>query len=266
VGDENTTNFEKEIIKKITKKTKVISFSNASNLLGYTIKCEKIVKAARKINKDIIVIIDGTQSAPHQKNDMQKMDVDFFACSAHKMCGPNGIGMLYGKTKYLEKMIPMKIGGGGISTIENEKINYSPLPNRLESGTPNCEGIIGFGAAIDFINKIGIENIEKHDKELKEYFDLKISRIENIEYASRNSSAPVCSFNFKDVNPQDVSHYLGRKHIITRGGLACAKMSYKITNNKAGFVRASFYLYNEKKDINILIKALSKFTKEDIVI
>jgi cysteine desulfurase/selenocysteine lyase len=166
----------------------------------------------------------------------------------------------------LEKITLMtKVGGGSASTIEsNKKVNLAPIPARFEAGTPNTEGILGFGAAIDFLEQIGMKNIIQKEHELKQYFDKKIIDVKNIDYVSKEAKFPICSFNINGVNPQDLANYLGKAGIIVRGGLACAKLSYKITKNTVGYVRASFYFYNDFKDIDVLINALKKFDKKNI--
>jgi cysteine desulfurase/selenocysteine lyase len=141
-----------------------------------------------------------------------------------------------------------------ISSLNNYK-------KSIKSGTPNNEGILGFGSALAFLSKIGLNNIYQHELELKKYFDKRIKEVKNIEYAPAGSDLPVCSFNITGVNPQDLSNYLGSKKIVVRGGMACVKMQEKFTHNKTGYVRASMYLYNDKKDIDVLISALKQFKK-----
>jgi cysteine desulfurase/selenocysteine lyase len=192
--------------------------------------------------------------------NFKNIDVDFFVCSAHKMLGPDGIGVLCGKFKLLNKFIPSKIGGGAVSTVEDSKINLAPLPERLESGTPNAEGIIGFDAAINFIKKVGINKIIKHEIELKKYIDKKMKTIKNIDYPSYGTKFPICSFNINNVSPQDLANYLGSKKIIVRGGMSCVKTLGKFAS-PSGYVRASFYLYNTKKDVDTLIDALKSYKK-----
>jgi cysteine desulfurase/selenocysteine lyase len=183
------------------------------------------------------------------------------------MCGPDGVGVLYGKFEELNKLTPLKIGGGGVSTValDGASYNLAPLPGRLESGTPNTAGIIGFGAAIDFLNSVGMKNIDTYEKELKKYFDKRIKEVKNIEYVSQTGLYPVCSFNVRDIISQDLANYLGRNKIIARSGLSCAKLSYEITSNKSGYVRVSLYFYNTTKDIDRIISVLKKFKKSDVV-
>jgi cysteine desulfurase/selenocysteine lyase len=232
-------------------------------LFDYQIDVKNIVKHARKINKNIIVIVDATQSVPHTKFDARNNDVDFFVCSAHKMCGPSGIGIMYGKYKHLIKMEPNTYGGGMVSTVENNgKINLAPPPERFEAGTPNTEAILGFGAAIDFLKKIGMNNINNHEIELKKYIDQQFKHIKNIEYVTKDNIYPIVSFNIKGVNPQDLANYLGTNKIIVRGGMACVKMQGMFSNNPNGYVRASFYLYNDKKDVDRLVTVLKNFDQK----
>jgi cysteine desulfurase/selenocysteine lyase len=256
--DKNNFPSEQAFISSITKKTRIISLSTTNSLFGVSINIKNIVAVARKINKNIIIVVDATQTAPSQGFDFKNTDVDLFVCSSHKMLGPNGVGILGGKFSILNKFTSIKIGGGSVSTVENDKINFSPIPERLEPGTPNVEGIIGFNSAINFIKKIGIKNIIKHEKELKKYIDQKIIKIKNIDYPSYGTDFPICSFNIKGVSPQDLANYLGNKKIIVRGGMSCVKMISKFAS-PSGYVRASFYLYNTKKDIDKLIYELKKY-------
>jgi cysteine desulfurase/selenocysteine lyase len=182
------------------------------------------------------------------------------------MCGPSGVGILFGKMKHLEKMTPMRLGGGTVSSVEkNLKINYSPIPHRFEGGTPNTEGILATYSAIKFLQKIGMENVEKHEIELKKYFDKKIKDIKNIDYASKDSLFPVIALNYKGINPQDFANYFGKNKIIVRGGTACVKLAYMFTGNKSGYVRISLYIYNDFSDIDKIINVIKKFKPSKIL-
>jgi cysteine desulfurase/selenocysteine lyase len=182
------------------------------------------------------------------------------------MCGPSGVGILFGKMKYLEKMNPLKLGGGTVSSIDSDYcVNLAPIPERFEAGTPNTEGIIGSLAAIKFIKKIGIKNIEQHELELKRYFDKKIKSIPNIIYMNEKAHFPIIALNYTNINPQDLANYFGKNKIVVRGGMSCAKLSYKITDNNVGYVRISLYFYNDFSDIDRIISVLKKFKPKDIV-
>ncbi|MDR2557310.1 MAG: aminotransferase class V-fold PLP-dependent enzyme [Mycoplasmataceae bacterium] len=252
-------------IRAINKKTQVISFTNISNLLGYTIDVKKVAAAARKINPKIIIIVDATHSAPSIKIDVKAWDCDFLACSAHKMCGPTGIGLLYGKFALLERLAPLKYGGGMNNVLNVKTYTLSPLPSRLEGGTIHAGGIIGLHAAIQFLNKIGMKKIEKYDQELKRYIDQSFKQLKHVQYYNVQKTHAICAFNIPGVNPQDLSHYLGQQHIITRGGMSCAKLQHMFTKSEAGVVRASFYFYNNKKDVDQLVNALKHFDKKKML-
>ncbi|GMO13484.1 MAG: aminotransferase class V-fold PLP-dependent enzyme [Mycoplasmoidaceae bacterium] len=260
--DKNNFPTERAFIDSITKKTKIISLNPTNSLFGFNFNIKNIVKAARKINKNIIVIIDATQTAPSQGLDFKGLDIDFFTCSGHKMLGPDGVGILCGKSKLLEKFTPIKFGGGTISLIKNMEPQFAPIPDRLEGGTPNVEGILGFAKAIEFIKKIGIKNIIKHEKTLKMYIDEQFTSIPNLIYPSKGTPYPICSIGIKRVSPQDLANYLGNNKIIVRGGMACVKMVGKFADPN-GYVRASFYLYNDKNDVDKLVKVLKAYKRGD---
>jgi len=254
-----------DFLEKITKKTKVISFSASSNLLGYDIDIKKIVTKARKLNKDVIIIVDATQYVTHEPIDAKKLDIDFFVCSSHKICGPSGIGILFGKEKYLLRMTPNRLGGGMNVTFNEKETKYIEGPKKFEAGTPHTEGIIGTDVAVKFIKKIGYKEIQSHLKSLKKYFDSKIKTVKNIKYVTKEYPYPIITFNFENTNPQDISNFLGKNKIIVRGGLSCVKMAHNVTSNTTGYVRISLYFYNDFKDIDKIITVLRKYKKGDEV-
>lgn len=242
------------VIKKITPKTKAIVISHISNVIGDTRNIKEIIKEAHK--KNIIVIIDASQSIGHIKIDVQDMDIDFLVFSAHKMLGPTGVGVLYGKYDYLNEVEPLKLGGGmNVSFSSPSQIEYKDLPYKLEAGTQNIAGIIGFGASIDYINKIGIDNIHKRDSELKNHLVKKLEKLKNIEIYNPNVSGSTVIFNVKGVFAQDTAIYLNKYNICIRSGSHCAK---KLSDelNVSNTCRISLYFYNTFEEIDKLIEVL----------
>lgn len=240
--------------KSITNRTKVIALAHVTNVMGDIRPIKEISKYAHANN--IYVVVDGAQSIPHIKCDVKDLDIDFLAFSAHKMLGPTGVGVLYGKYELLDKVIPTNVGGGmnTIFTSLNE-YNLKGLPWRLEAGTPNIAGVIGFDSAIDYINKIGIDSISKHCAELKRYAVSKLSNLNNIDVYNPNTEGSIIAFNVRNIFSQDTAIYLNKHKICVRAGNHCAKLlkeSLGINNT----CRISFYLYNTKEEIDYLIKVL----------
>ena len=235
---------------------KIVSFAHIGNVLGYKIDAKEIAKVCHEHNA--IFVLDGAQSVPHIKTDFKDLDVDFISFSAHKMCGPTGVGALIGKASLLKKMSNFHLGGGMNVTFKND-MKYIPLeaPAKFEAGTLNLAGIIGFGEAVRFIESIGIENIEKHEKEL---FDYAISRLESIKdiiIYNKDSNSGIISFNREGIFAQDEATLLNSKGIAVRSGQHCAKMIDNVIHTIAT-VRASFYLYTSKEDVDALINELEK--------
>lgn len=240
--------------KVITPNTKVISLAMITNVLGDLRPIKEICSIAHQNN--ILVAVDGAQSVPHLKTDVQDLDVDFLSFSAHKMCGPTGTGVLYGKKELLEKITPTTLGGGMNESFDNvDEIILKELPTRLEAGTPNIEGVIGLSSAIDYLNNIGMNNIHKHELELKDYCISKLRQIPHITIYNGNTDSGIISFNVKDIFPQDVAVYLNKYHICLRAGNHCAKLLNNVINEK-NTLRISFYLYNTKEEIDKLIELL----------
>lgn len=240
--------------KAITKKTKVIALSHITNVIGDIRPLKEITAYAHK--KGIIVVVDGAQSVPHIKVDVQDLDIDFLAFSAHKMSGPTGVGVLYGKYHLLDKLEPPTVGGGmNISFTGLKEFTYKELPHRLEAGTPNIVGVIGLGAAIDYIEGIGIDKITNHSRELKKYAVEKLSKLDNVEIYNPHTKAGIIAFNVKNVFSQDTAIYLNKYKVCIRAGDHCAKILKEIlgVNNTC---RISFYLYNTKEEIDKLVSLL----------
>lgn len=249
------------VIKSITPKTKVISIAHITNVIGDERPIKEITKYAH--NKGILVVLDAAQSIPHKKVDVKDLDVDFMAFSGHKVCGPTGVGVLYGKYNLLDRLKPQNVGGGMNNDFEsNMKYKYKNLPYKLEAGTPNIAGVIGLGSAINYINKIGIDNIEKYVLDLRQYAIEKMLKLKNIEIYNKNIKSSTIVFNVKGVFSQDTSTYLNKNGINVRAGNHCAKIlkdEIGVTNT----CRISFYFYNTKEEVDALIKVLEE---EDILL
>ena len=202
--------------------------------------------------------MDGAQSIPHFKVDVLKNNIDFLAFSAHKMLGPTGVGVLYGKYDLLNETRPINFGGGMNNIFESTgEVEYKSIPTRFEAGTPNIAGVIGFNRAIDYINSIGYDAIERQEKELRKYLIDNLKKIDNVILYNENSDTGIVLFNLKDIFPQDTSVYLNTYHICVRAGNHCAK----ILKDELGIrntCRISLYFYNTKEEIDVLIKALKK--------
>jgi len=238
----------------ITDKTKVISLAHVTNVLGDTRPIEEIGKLAQENN--ILFVVDGAQSVPHIKVDVKKLNIDFLAFSAHKMLGPTGVGVLYGKEELLEKMKPILFGGGmNASFLSNGEVEYKNLPSRLEAGTQNIAGVIGMGAAIDYLESIGMDNITKHERYLKEYFLDKVKEIPEVVIYNKDIPGSLIAFNIDGVFSQDTAVYLNHYHICVRAGNHCAKILKEdlLVKNTC---RISFYLYNTEEEIDKLIEVL----------
>lgn len=240
--------------KVMTNKTKVVSLAYVSNVIGDIRPIHEISKYIH--SKDILLVVDGAQSVPHMKTNVILDDIDFLAFSAHKMLGPTGVGVLYAKQKYLEVMHPLMYGGGMNTLFESTKeVEYKSLPLRLEAGTRNIAGVIGLKAAILYLKKIGMDKINKHEKDLKKYLIQKLTEIDNITVYNKTSESGIVIFNLNGIFSEDTSRYLNYYHICVRAGNHCTKMikdDLKIKNT----CRISLYLYNTKDEIDKLIEVL----------
>lgn len=254
-------NFEiskEEIESKITDKTKIVGITHISNVLGTINPVKEIIKYAHK--KGAIVIVDASQSIPHMKIDVQDLDADFLVFSGHKMLAPLGIGVLYGKKELLQKMKPFLMGGDMIEYVYEQKTTFAPLPNKFEAGTQNVEGVIGLGAAIDYINEIGYDKIEEVEKELTEYAREKLSKLDYLELyltPNKENHSSVFSFNIKGVHPHDVASILDTENVYVRSGNHCAQPLLRSLGIDST-CRASLYFYNTKEDIDKLVHGLDK--------
>lgn len=240
----------------VTDKTKIISIAQVSNVLGYKNDVKEICSFAH--SKSIIVCVDGAQSVPHMKADVKDIDCDFLIFSAHKMCGPTGIGILYGKYNLLNKMDSFLVGGGDNITFDlGCSVSYLNPPEKFEAGTLNLAGIYGLDAAIDYINTVGIENIEKYETELRKYAISKLEKNQNLIIYNKDADSGIITLNYKGVFAQDEATYLNSKGICVRSGQHCAKLLTNFLNANAT-VRISMYFYNTKEDVDKLVEALEK--------
>ena len=259
--DDNYEITSEEIKKKITEKTKIVSITHVSNVLGTINPIKEIIDYAH--SKGAIVIVDAAQSIPHMKIDVQELDADFLVFSGHKMLAPLGIGVLYGKKEILNKMQPFIMGGDMIEYVYEQETTFAPLPNKFEAGTQNVEGVVGLGAAIDYIEKIGYDQIHQIEQEVLDYAMEKLSELKYLTiYATKNKEkhTSVISFNIKGVHPHDIATILDTQNVCIRAGNHCAQplMRYLGIDSTC---RASFYIYNTKEDVDMLVKALEKAYK-----
>ena len=242
--------------KLLSNKTKLVFVNHVSNALGTINPIQEIIKKAHKVGA--AVLIDGAQSCPHIKPNVQELDVDFYVASAHKLCGPTGVGVLYGKEKWLNKLPPYQGGGEMIKQVTFEKTTYADLPHKFEAGTPNIAGVIAFGTAIDYLNNLGFENIHSYEKELLDYATQKLLKIEGLKiYGTASEKTSVISFNIGTIHPYDIGAIIDKLGIAVRTGHHCAQPImdfYKIP----GTVRASFSFYNTFEEIDLLYNALVK--------
>jgi len=256
--NENYEITDEEIESKITDKTKIVGITHVSNVLGTINNVKKIIKYAHK--KGAIVIVDASQSIPHMKIDVQDLDADFLVFSGHKMLAPLGIGVLYGKREILNKMTPFLMGGDMIEYVYEQETTFAPLPNKFEAGTQNVEGVIGLGAAIDYIENLGYDKIQEIEHEVITYARQELSKLDYLTlYTTPNEEnhSSVISFNINGVHPHDVASILDSEGVCVRSGNHCAQPLMRFLGIDST-CRASFYIYNTKDDVDKLVKALDK--------
>ena len=256
--NENYEITDEEIESKITDKTKIVGITHVSNVLGTINNVKKIIKYAHK--KGAVVIVDASQSIPHMKIDVQDLDADFLVFSGHKMLAPLGIGVLYGKREILNKMTPFLMGGDMIEYVYEQETTFAPLPNKFEAGTQNVEGVIGLGAAIDYIENLGYDKIQEIEHGVISYARQELSKLDYLTlYMTPNEEkhSSVISFNIKGVHPHDVASILDSEGVCVRSGNHCAQPLMRFLGIDST-CRASFYIYNTKEDVDKLVKALDK--------
>lgn len=252
--DENLKLQEETLKKMLTKKTKLVSLAHITNTVGDIRNIKEIGKILKENN--IYFVVDAAQSIGHRKIDVKDMNIDFLAFSGHKMLGPTGIGVLYGKKELLEKTRPMNFGGGMNNFFESDgQVEYKEIPIRFEAGTQNIEGVLGLNTAVDYLEKIGFKKIEEHEQELKNYLLTRLEEIENIKVLNKNAEAGNILFNIEGVFPQDTAIFLDHYNICVRAGNHCAKLLKDELGIK-NTCRISLYLYNTKEEIDKLIEAL----------
>ena len=245
-----------EFLKLLNNKTKVVFVNHVSNALGTINPIETIIEKSHEVGA--AVLIDGAQAAPHFEIDVKKLDVDFYVCSAHKLCGPTGVGILYGKKEWLEKLPPYQGGGEMIDEVSFEKTSYAELPNKFEAGTPNIAGVIASGVALDYVNQIGLKNIKDYEDYLLNYATSKLKEIEGMKiYGESKYKTSVISFNIGEIHPYDIGSVIDNLGIAVRTGHHCAQpiMDYF---DIPGTIRISFCFYNTTKEIDTLMLGLKK--------
>ncbi|WP_309642480.1 cysteine desulfurase [Flavobacterium sp.] len=245
-----------EYEKLLSSNTKIVAVNHISNALGTINPVAEMIQKAHQVGAAIL--IDGAQAVPHLKPDVQKLDCDFYVFSGHKMCGPTGTGILYGKEAWLNKLPPYQGGGEMIATVTFEKTTYADLPHKFEAGTPNIAGGIVLGTAIDYLNEIGFDNIAKYEHELLEYATQKLLAIDGLKiFGTAKEKTSVISFNIEGIHPYDIGTIIDKKGIAVRTGHHCAQPImdfYKIP----GTIRASFAFYNTKEEIDTMVDAIQK--------
>ncbi|GAA5414678.1 aminotransferase class V-fold PLP-dependent enzyme [Ureaplasma ceti] len=246
----------------LTPKTKVVAFASGYNLTGNSLDETAITKIVKEYNPEIMVVVDATQSIQHREINIEKSGFDFMACSAHKMFGPTGVGAAYIKKSLQPKVKPLRYGGGMNFSIETQSYELLEGVMKYEGGTQNVAGILGWKKAIEFLQELGYEAIHEHEVELARYAREKLSQIKNIIIYNEGNDSPTIAFNYEGVFCQDLASYLGRRKIIVRSGLSCAKLYCNLIDTKA-LVRCSLYIYNTKEDVDKLFDVLNNFTKGD---
>ena len=240
----------------LSEKTKIVTVNHISNALGTLNPIEYIIKKAHGVGA--AVLIDGAQATPHLRPDVQALDCDFYVFSGHKVCGPTGVGILYGKEEWLRKLPPYQGGGEMIAEVTFEKTTYADLPHKFEAGTPNISGGIVLGTAIDYMNSIGFDNIAAYEQELLEYGTKRIQEIEGVTiYGTSENKASVISFNIDGIHPYDIGTIIDKLGIAVRTGHHCAQPIMNFFNIP-GTIRASFAFYNTKEEIDIFVEAVKK--------
>lgn len=252
--DDNHYVTMENVSKAITPNTKVISLAGITNVIGDERPIKEITEYAHERN--IFVVVDGAQSVPHRDTDVQDLDIDFLALSGHKMCGPTGVGVLYGKKELLESMVPVRYGGGMNESFDSaNEVYLKELPARLEAGTPNIAGAIGLGEAIKYLEAIGMDKIKEYECDLRRYAIDKLISIPHIDIINLEADGGIIAFNVDDIFSQDVAYYLNKYHVCVRAGNHCAKIlkgEVGVTNT----IRMSLYFYNTKEEIDYVIDLL----------
>ena len=250
-------------VKCFDSSVKMVVLTYVSNVLGYINPIKEICDIAHEHNA--LVLVDGAQGVPHLKVDVTDLDLDFISFSAHKMLGPSGIGVLYGKYDLLKQMSPVFYGGGANARFDKDgNVILKEVPEVFEAGTPNIEGVLGLSSAIDYLNSLGMENIEKYDNYLIKYMMDKITKLDNVTVYNKNADVAICSFNVNGIFAQDVGSYLNKNNIAVRTGNQCAKILHNVTGNDQ-IIRASMYLYNTTEEIDRFVDVIKDCTIEKCI-
>lgn len=245
--------------KSITPNTKVISIAGVTNVIGDVRPIKEIIRLAHE--RDIFVVVDGAQSVPHIKTDVQDLDIDFLAFSGHKMLGPTGVGVLYGKYEFLNDLEPVRVGGGMNESFDTvDSVYYKEIPTRLEAGTPNIAGVIGLGEAIRYIKKVGIDKIHEREIYLRNYLIEKLLPMEHIDIINLEADSGIVAFNVEGIFSQDVAYYLNKYNICVRAGNHCAKI-LKNAIGATNSLRVSLYFYNTETEIDEFVELLKNKQK-----
>lgn len=264
VGLTENYDLDYEQLKKlITRKTKLLTITAMSNVLGTIVDIPKVSAIAKSINPSIIIIVDAAQSVPHIPVDVRTLGVDFLAFSAHKMLGPTGIGALWGRFELLETMQPFQFGGDMIKEVHIEDTVFNDVPHRFEAGTPNIAGVIGFGQAVSYLSDVGMQNVRNHEKEMTEYAIQKLESIKGITiYGPRDiaKKGGVISFRLEGIHPHDIAQILDQHNVCIRVGFHCAQ---PLHDSRIGgpTARASFYIYTDTRDIDALVAGITEVQK-----
>ena len=242
---------------------RIVALAHVTNVLGSVNPIREITQIAHRYGA--LVVVDGAQAVPHMKVDVKDLDVDFYGFSAHKMCGPGGVGVLYGKKQLLNDLVPVFEGGDMNARFNKDgEVIYKNPPIRFEAGTPNIEGVIGMGAAIDYLMEIGMDEIEAYEKQLRAYFCSRMKELDNIELLNPDNASGPITFNAKGVFAQDAAGYLASRNIAVRSGNHCAKILHEITGTDQS-IRASLYFYNTKEEVDRFVEAASQISLENAV-
>jgi len=244
----------------VTRTTEVFAITAVSNVLGTILPIKEIVRKVKTINPQCLVLVDAAQAAPHMKIDVADWGADFVAFSSHKMLGPTGVGVLWGKYELLSAMKPYQYGGEMITEVRIEKSVFKEVPHKFEAGTPHIAGVIGFGAAIDYLTKIGMDNIRKHEEEIVAYAMKELKKITGLTIYGPEKRAGIIAFTMKSAHAHDIAQVLNEDNICIRAGNHCA-MPLHLSLGIAATARASFYIYTTKADVDALIKGLEKVNK-----
>lgn len=254
-NEEGVLNFD-QFLSLFTDKTRIVAVGHVSNALGTIHPVKEMIAAAHK--RSVPVLIDGAQAVPHANVDVKDLDCDFYCFSAHKMYGPTGVGVLYGKKEWLEKLPPYQGGGEMINTVTLDKVIYNELPYKFEAGTPNVADVVAFGAAIDFMKRVGIENIAAHEDQLLQYAHKRLGEIDSIRiYGNAPDKAAVISFLVGDIHPYDMGTIIDKMGVAVRTGHHCAEPVMEFYNIP-GTIRASLGIYNTTEDIDRLVEAVER--------